>query len=240
MIYPAFMNPFDPQKTPVVFFDFDNTITARDVLDDMLVRFSINATWRGLEEKWKRGKISTLACLEGQIKGIRITKQDLDKWLSSVKLDPSFVDVIAFLESQKISVMVLSDNFDYIVKKIFRNHGITNLPVFANKVDFDEDRLIPHFPFRNKDCKVCAHCKRKTLLSNVIGGSLSIFIGDGLSDMCPAKCADIVFAKGNLLAYLRTHKITHTPFKTLKDVYRHLKGALAPVAYAQEAAANSR
>ncbi len=41
-------------KNPVVFFDFDNTITTFDVLDDMLARFSRNDNWIKLEEQWKK------------------------------------------------------------------------------------------------------------------------------------------------------------------------------------------
>ena len=41
-------------KNLTVFFDFDNTITMSDVIDDMLERFSKDDGWKKLEEKWQR------------------------------------------------------------------------------------------------------------------------------------------------------------------------------------------
>jgi len=46
-------------KSPIVlsncrvFFDFDNTMTTSDVLDDVIRRFSINDKWIALENVWK-------------------------------------------------------------------------------------------------------------------------------------------------------------------------------------------
>ena len=39
-----------------------------------------------------------------------------------------------------------------------------------------------------------------------------IYVGDGRSDICPAKEADIVMAKGVLLKYLRSHKLPCVEF----------------------------
>ncbi len=227
-------------KSPIVFFDFDNTITAWDVLDDMLERFCMDKAWKALEEQWRKGQISTLECLTGQIGEIRITKKSLELYLSTIDLDPYFKNLISWLDSLQVKAVVLSDNFDYIIKHILENHGIKNLPVFANRLEFDQNRLIPQFPFQSNECRSCAHCKRKTLLSNVDDGSLSIYVGDGLSDVCPAQCAEIVFAKDSLLHYLKKHKIAHIPFKTLEDVHQNLKSSFPLEAHAKEAIANAR
>lgn len=67
------MKIINPDKC-IVFFDFDNTISTCDVFDSMLPRFSKDAFWIKLEKRWKSGKIGSKACLEGQIKGMSITK----------------------------------------------------------------------------------------------------------------------------------------------------------------------
>ena len=234
------MTPISLEKSPIVFFDFDNTVTMRDVLDDMLERFSMDQAWKVLEEQWEKGQISTLECLAGQVGVLRITKKDLDMYLSTVDLDTYFKKLLSWLDSLHVKAVILSDNFDYIVKRILENHGIKNLPVFANRLEFDQNRLIPRFPFQSSECKACAHCKRNTLLHNMNGDSVSIYVGDGLSDVCPARCADVVFAKDALLSYLKKHDIPHIPFNTLKDVQLHLKSSFATAPPAQEAVANPR
>ena len=99
------------QTGRVVVFDFDNTITTYDVLDDIILRFSVNDAWKALEDKWKRGKIGSKECLKGQMAGIRITKENLDRYLKKIKLDPYFKKLIRLLGANKIRLMILIDYF---------------------------------------------------------------------------------------------------------------------------------
>lgn len=216
------MKIINPEKC-VVFFDFDNTIATCDVFDSMLPRFSRDDLWVKLEKDWQKGKIGSHACLEGQISGISITKKALDKYLSGIKLDPYFKKVVKLLTASKIKVAVLSDNFDYILKRILNYNSIRNLKVYSNKLQFARDRLIPRFPFRSKKCQACAHCKTKNLLANVAKDSIIIYVGDGRSDICPSQYADIVFAKEDLLKYFQEKKLTCFAYKSLKDVYTYFK-----------------
>lgn len=211
----------------VVFFDFDNTITSFDVIDDMLERFSEDDRWIGLENKWKRGKIGSKECLKGQIEGIRISRGELDGYLHHVKLDPYFKKLMKFLRSKKIKTVILSDNFDYILKTILNSNGVNRLPVYSNKVRIVRDRLIPSFPLTRKDCDgTCGHCKNNSMRKVAGKDSTLIYIGDGRSDICPAKAADIVFAKDALLDYFKAKKLDHIPIKNLGTVYKYFKRSL--------------
>ena len=223
------MNVRQPKKY-VAFFDFDNTITKIDIIDDMLLRFSKDDKWKALEEKWVCGQIGSRECLDGQIRGIRITKKRLDKYLLTIKLDPYFKRLKKFLDSRSIKTIILSDDFDYILKRILRNSGISNIKIYSNKLRIAGDRLMPEFPFTDKDCPRCGHCKEKNIkmLANVDKApSVIYYIGDGLSDVCPAKYADMVFAKGYLLKYLKKERLSYIPFKGLKDVYKYFKRSLS-------------
>jgi 2-hydroxy-3-keto-5-methylthiopentenyl-1-phosphate phosphatase len=208
----------------IVFFDFDNTIATCDVFDTMLPSFSRDDLWMELEKKWQDGKIGSRDCLEGQIRGMSITKNSLDRYLSSIKLDPHFKKLVRLLNSKRIRTIVLSDNFDYILKRILNYHNrIKKLKIYSNKLHIEKDRLIPHFPFRSSNCQVCAHCKTKNLLANVNKDSIIVYIGDGRSDICPAQYADIVFAKEDLLKHYKDTKLTCFEYKSLKDVYNYFK-----------------
>ncbi|MDD5680425.1 MAG: MtnX-like HAD-IB family phosphatase [Candidatus Omnitrophica bacterium] len=216
------MNTFNGKNT-VVFLDFDNTITTRDVFDDMLLRFSKDESWKDLEERWKNKEIGSRQCLEGQIKSISVAKKALDEYLGRIELDPYFKRLIGLLRARRIKTIVLSDNFDYILNRILKKNGIHNLKVYSNKAELVGDRLIPGFPFTDNRCRVCAHCKKKNLLSNVNGHSMTIYVGDGQSDICPAKYVKKVFAKEGLLDYFRKEGLSHIPYKNLKEVYNYLK-----------------
>jgi len=206
-----------------VFFDFDNTIARYDVFDDLVKRFSKDTSWVELEEKWKRGKIGSRECLEGQLQGLGITKKKLDRYLERIKLDPHFKRFVKFLRRKKIKTVVLSDNFDYILKRALRHNGIKNLKVYSNRMQFVRDKIIPHFPYSHKNCRICAHCKKKNLLANARQNNIIVYIGDGRSDICPAQHADIIFAKESLLKYCKEKKLPHIPFKGLKEVYSYFR-----------------
>ncbi|MDD2679332.1 MAG: MtnX-like HAD-IB family phosphatase [Candidatus Omnitrophica bacterium] len=216
------MKLINPEKC-VVFFDFDNTIATCDVFDNMLPRFSQDDLWVKLEKDWQKGRIGSHTCLEGQIKGISITRSALDKYLSGIKLDPYFKKIVKSLSASGIKVVVLSDNFGYILKRILGFNSIRNLKIYSNRLKFAKDKLIPYFPFRSKKCQVCAHCKTKNLLANITADSIIIYIGDGRSDICPSQYADIVFAKDQLLKYFQDKKLTCFAYESLKDVYDYFK-----------------
>ncbi len=67
-----------------VFFDFDNTITDFDVLDGIIEQFSVNRDWVAYEEAWKKGKIGSRQCLEGQLRSIRVERAQLHDYLKTV------------------------------------------------------------------------------------------------------------------------------------------------------------
>ena len=210
-------------KKYTVFFDFDNTITTYDVIDDMLLWFSRDNRWINLEKKWKKGKISSRECLKGQVEGIRITQKALEEYLSKIKIDPYFKQLIQLLDSHGVKIVVLSDNFDEVLRYVFSHHRIKGLKIYSNKVELTKDKLVLSFPYANKRCLLCAHCKKKSLLANIKRDSTSIYIGDGLSDLCASQQADKVFAKADLLKYFKRNKLKCTPFKTLKDVYGYFE-----------------
>lgn len=210
-------------KNTVVFLDFDNTITTYDVFDNMLLRFSEGSAWKDLEERWRNNEIGSRECLEGQIKTVSTTKKALNAYLDRVELDPYFKRLLRFLRDRRIKTVVLSDNFDYLLRRILKKNGIRGLKIYSNKAALAGGRLVPYFPFTNKKCRVCAHCKRENLLSNVNGHSITIYVGDGQSDTCPAKYVNTVFAKEGLLDYCKKEGISHIPYKNLKEVYEYLK-----------------
>ena len=219
------IDQFNPKKC-IVFFDFDNTIATCDVFDNMLLLFSRDDRWIELEKRWKSGRIGSKTCLEGQLRGMDLTKTSLDAYLPKIKLDPYFKQVYKFLQARKIKTFVLSDNYDYIINCVLRLNGIKKLKVYANKLSFRKGKVVTDYPFKNKDCLICAHCKTKNLLAKASKGCIIIYVGDGQSDACPAKYAHVVFAKDHLLAHLKNSNLDYMVFHNLKDVSVYLKRKL--------------
>ncbi len=219
------IDQLSPKKC-IVFFDFDNTIATCDVFDNMLLLFSRNDRWVELEKKWRSGRIGSKTCLEGQLRGMHLDKKSLDAYLSKIKLDPYFKQLYRFLQVKKVRTVVLSDGFDYIINRILKINRIKKLKVYANILSFPGDKVITDYPFKNKDCQICAHCKTKNLLASSPKGFIIIYVGDGASDACPAKYANLVFAKDNLLRHFKDNKLNYLAIHSLKDVFIYLKRKL--------------
>lgn len=211
-------------KDCLVFFDFDNTITPFDVLDDIVRRFSINDNWKSLEKAWADGLIGSRKCLEGQLRGVRISRAELLSYLSGIRVDRHVRELFDLLIREGIKPVVLSDSFTFIIKAILENNRVQPARIYANTLNFQGNRLVPFFPYANKHCVSCAHCKKKNLLSRDLRDKVIVYVGDGLSDVCPAECSDIVFAKGQLLRHFRKAKRLCLAFEKLHDIYNYFKG----------------
>lgn len=207
----------------IVFFDFDNTITPFDILDDIIERFSINKDWIAIEQDWKLGKIGSKECIKGQLRSVRISKKGLLRYLSKVKINPYFNKLLFLLKKAGVRFLILSDNFHFIINYILKNNGIRGITVCANILKFNNDRINPVFNRQNRHCGHCGHCKTKNLLNKDFRDKIIIYIGDGLSDVCPAQKADIVFAKSSLLKHFRRGKIPCIPFKGMNKIYNYFK-----------------
>lgn len=200
----------------MLFLDFDNTITSLDVLDAVIGRFSIDEKWMLYEEAWKEGRIGSRDCLEAQLKSVRVNRKDLAKYVKEIPLDPFFLKLIGILKHQKTPWIIVSDSFTFIIKTILRHYGIREAKVFANELRFQKKRLIPSFPYHSKDCQRCAHCKKVHVLTHK--DKTAVYVGDGLSDVCPALASDIVFAKDTLASHLGKEGKSYTAFRDLGDV----------------------
>ena len=208
-----------------VFFDFDNTITAFDVLDGIIEQFSVNRDWVAYEEAWKKGRIGSRQCLEGQLRSIRVERTQLHAYLRTVGIDPAFGRLLALLRRHGVAPVIVSDSFSQIIRYILEHNGISGITVHANSLRMHGNCLFPSFPHAGAECNRCGHCKTETLARAEFAGKRAVYIGDGLSDLCPARRSDLVFAKRG--CSLQRHLLETgghcQPFDDLSDIYTYFK-----------------
>lgn len=205
----------------IVFFDFDNTMTSFDALDAIIERFAVDRRWMALEARWKKGEIGSRQCLTGQLKSLRVTKRSLQDYLDSVRVDPWTKKLFHWLKQHQAKPIILSDNFSWIINYVLKKNNIKGIKVYANRLAFKKDQLIPSFPYVSS-CSRCGHCKKSQFPVSSKGKTI-VYIGDGRSDMCPASEADFVFAKDPLWSYLKKKKRPCRKFLDFKDIYRYLR-----------------
>ena len=207
---------------PALFFDFDNTLTAGDVLDDLIERFSPNEAWRDWENAWAEGKLSARDCLRLQVENMRVSRADLLGHLGQVRVDPAFAEIVAWARQRRVELRIVSDSFLPLIEHILRANGIEGVPVLANDLRFvGADRLAPSFPYHDPACTRSANAKARHLAP--FRGRRTLFAGDGHSDLDAALAADIVFAKSALARELDARALPYWPFDTLEPVLAYLE-----------------
>ena len=204
-----------------IFLDFDNTVTRGDVLDRVIERYSPTDSWRDWEAEWQAGRMSTVECLRRQVGALRATREELERFAATVEVDPGFALLAEWSAHRGVKLSILSDNFVPLIRVILQREGLGAIPVFANELSFEGTRPQPRFPWYDRGCGRCAHCKAIR-----VGASTArprVFVGDGLSDVCGANAADIVFAKDSLAADLRRRRVPFHAWTTLADVLVFLR-----------------
>jgi len=202
-----------------IFCDFDGTVAQNDVGNQVFTSFGDEANWWRLVQEWKDGKIDGRSLWREQCKVTKITQHELESFAVKQPLDPYFADFAELCGRHKIPITILSDGMDAYIKPILKHHGYADLSVRANHLKIlDDASLQVEFPYYGLGCKVCANCKGYHLRSMSANGDFKVYVGDGISDRCAAKNADITFAKGDLLSFCEQSDINYYPFQTFSDV----------------------
>ncbi len=225
--------PDASQKPPVLFLDFDGTISERDAVDAMLEAFA-SEQWLAIEADWQSGRIGSRECLSAQMALVRATREEVNALLDSIKVDRGFATLLESCASHCVPVHIVSDGFDYCIRRILANVGpriaraVANVPVWSSCLKLEGERWSVNFPYFAESCTHgCATCKPAIMEKLHRKGARSIFVGDGLSDRYAAESADLVFAKAKLETYCRAESIAHVAYDDLGKVAAYLESLLA-------------
>ncbi len=204
----------------IIVSDFDGTITVQDTLYTFFKTYAKDK-WLDIENMWTEGKIGSMECLKKQFELVEnMSEEFIDKYISSLQIDSSFKD---FIRQNNRDFVIVSDGVDYFINKILENNRIENIKVVSNHAEFIDDKFTLSFPNKNSNCKnKSGTCKCSVVSDLRKKYDKIIYIGDGQSDFCVAKNADILFAKGSLLKYCQKNNINHIEYSSYKDILSEL------------------
>jgi 2,3-diketo-5-methylthio-1-phosphopentane phosphatase len=215
-----------PPGEAAVWIDFDRTITRRDVLDDLIEKYAVDKSWLEVERLWQTGQIGSRECLRQEFALIRIDDAALHRFLDHVAIDPGFVRLVELLAAHRVPLSIVSDGIDWFIDRILHRAGVSHIPVRANTLSREGQTMALLCPHHDPACVTgAAHCKCSSIRILGDGQRRSIYIGDGRSDLCPARTCDVVFAKLTLAELMATEGRPFIPFVTLNDVADTLTAA---------------
>jgi 2,3-diketo-5-methylthio-1-phosphopentane phosphatase len=223
------LQSFRPIPRPAsaqVWLDFDGTISKVDVLDKLIERFAANESWKLIEQRWQAGQIGSRECLQQEFALVRVTPAELNLFLSTIGVDPGLSELLQLLSEFNVPVSILSDGIDVFIHEILSRHGVEDLAVRSNTISHRGQRLKLRCPHSSSACESdAAHCKCASAATLGAAGRRNIYVGDGRSDLCPARKADLVFAKAALARSLAGEGIPFVPFVSLSDIAQALSDA---------------
>jgi 2-hydroxy-3-keto-5-methylthiopentenyl-1-phosphate phosphatase len=217
-----------------VFCDFDGTIATEDVGNKFFRTFAGERAVH-IVQRYLNGEINARECLELECAALtsftpNITSEQLVAFFDQFEIDPQFPAFVDFCTANEIPVTIVSDGLDLYVQRILENHRLGHLRWFANHVEIvardGVTSVLPSFPYRDAECDRCGNCKRNHLVTLSGDDDIIVYVGDGISDHCPVRYADIVFAKGSLLVYCQEQNITYHAFRHFGDVQARLENIL--------------
>jgi 2-hydroxy-3-keto-5-methylthiopentenyl-1-phosphate phosphatase len=213
-----------PLERPVLFLDFDGTVTGRDAVDAILEAYA-DPRWLAVEEQWRAGRIGSRSCLRAQMALVEASRAELDALLDSIEVDEGFALLLDTCAAGGVPVRIISDGFDYCIRRILSRPSLRlgarleGVRVFSSHLEPEGRRWRTDFPHSRDGCEHgCATCKASVMAALSRGRCPSVFVGDGLSDRHAAAAADLVFAKGTLAAHCRERGIEHVTYGGLADV----------------------
>jgi 2-hydroxy-3-keto-5-methylthiopentenyl-1-phosphate phosphatase len=209
-------------KHLVVLCDFDGTISKSDVTDALLAKFA-SPDWEEIEDSWQEGLITSRQCMTEQYALVKATEAELDGWLGTVEIDETFLDFVAFCRANGVALTIISDGFDFYIKRILARYGLGDIDLFSNHLEFRDGSIVTEFPHTNDACDTCGNCKTGIFHTVKTPANKVVYIGDGWSDRCVAHESDVIFAKHKLITYCHERGLDYTPYLTFADILTEMR-----------------
>ncbi len=211
-----------PGESLLVVCDFDGTVCRVDMGNAFLERFADG--WEEIDRSYSVGEVGSRVAYGRLAPLFRANRsQVLDFVLRRERLDPFFPEFLNFCRGRKIDLKIVSDGLDVYIEAILQKYGL-DVEFFSNRLVFrEDDRIDFAFPLASEECGRCGTCKRSLLDRFRSDYDRIIYVGDGYSDVCPARAADQVFAKPILYEKCKKNGTPSTLYDNFGDIHRCLE-----------------
>ncbi|MFN3975218.1 MAG: MtnX-like HAD-IB family phosphatase [Dehalococcoidia bacterium] len=214
-------------KPLAIIVDFDGTITLRDTGDILMERFC-GGGWGDIDPYWEQGLLSGREALSRYFSALPAHREAMVRCVQEQhRLRPGFHEFVRWCAQRGLPLTIASGGLDFYIQAVLEREGLS-LPLYSATADFRGPRLGVRFANGVRSCPEVGVCKC-WLVERMKGESLRVaYVGDGITDACAARRADLVFARRWLLEYCRKHGLPCHTFETFAEVQECLAGWLHP------------
>lgn len=202
--------------------DFDGTITEEDVSFVMLDAYAAG-NWRQLFGEYQEGKISVGRFNTEAFDMVKANRGSLlEVAKDKLKIRPGFHELVACCRRKNFRFVIVSNGLDFYIEEILKDIGVGDIEVFAAQTRFHSEGL--SVQYIGPDGSHLDDDFKEAYVNSFLGeGYRIIYMGNGTSDIVPARRCHYVFATGNLLAHYKQTNLDYTPFTNFNEVIRVLE-----------------
>ena len=210
---------------PIIFCDFDGTITNSDNIISIMKKFAPPG-WEALKDGVLQQKIS-ISTGVGEMFSLLDSdlKEDIIQYVKDTAgIRPGFSDFVDFTRKADIPFYIVSGGMDFFVEPLL-NDLLPKDRIYCNHANFDQEKILIEWPHTcDEHCDFeCGCCKPTIMRKLSTKNEYRLVIGDSVTDFEAAKQADFVIARDRLLEKCRIEAIPHQEFETFYDVINILK-----------------
>ncbi len=197
--------------------DFDGTVTRQDGSFVLLDVFS-DAVWRPRFHEYEEGRVSVGEFNAEAFSHVKADKETLLGAIRrAVKTRPGFTELVELCRRKDFRFVIVSNGLRFYIDDILERLGLEDIEVHAAETEFSPDGLKvkylgPDGNILNDDFKLAYNESFQK------AGYRVIYIGNGGSDMDPARESAYVFATESLTRHCRWEGVPFTHFRDHTDI----------------------
>ncbi|WP_276351531.1 2-hydroxy-3-keto-5-methylthiopentenyl-1-phosphate phosphatase [Cohnella caldifontis] len=213
-------------RQPVLFCDFDGTITLSDNIVAIMKKFRPPGVEKIIDDivhervSIREGVGAMFALLPSSL------KEEIRGFvLETAGIRPGFGELLEWCESNGVPFYVTSGGIDFFVYPLLEPFGIPADHIYCNGSDFSGERIRITWPHAcDEECgNDCGMCKTTVIRRFPRDEYYRILIGDSITDFAGAKLVDLVFSRSHLTEKCKELGLPHIPFETFHDIVRDLE-----------------
>ncbi len=204
--------------------DFDGTITEEDV-SFLLLDTYVGPRWREELKEYTSGRIAVGTFnrrVFGMMQASKQAMTDLVLTSPRVRVRPGFGELIDYCRRRGFKPVIVSNGLTFYIQAILGKLGIGGIEIHAAENRFLPGKVAVRYVGPDGSQREAGFKEAYTDL--LVGqGYAIVYVGNGRSDIHPARRAIKVFATGDLLRVCREEGLACTPFDDLHEVIRGLE-----------------
>ena len=207
----------DNCSKPVVFCDFDGTITAEETFVAMLKQFAPEVAAQVMPEIYEM-RITLREGVRRMLEAIPAARYpEIIEFSQQKQIRRGLVELLDFLDAEGVKFVVVSGGIRIMVETVLGELVNRVEAIYAVDISTGSDFLQVHSDFEG-DTELMA----KVQVMNLYDASEKIAIGDSVTDLNMGLEASLVFARDRLAKYLDERQKSYISWDNFIDVRQYL------------------